>query len=316
MKKMLCLVTLLCLMAFPALAEQTSDTLAPAYSDSSAQLLTQEIDDGLRKDTFWLPRSNEILENYYDLTLHQPVLAEFELQGDEGGSSIVLTEAEAQAKVLEMYPDASIAYTKYEIDDRRYHYEIVFTTAEFTGVAEVNAATGTLMKRELYYIAQGDLSLSSAQEAILAQWPGSSISFLAPELDDGRLIYDGEVVVNESGTDMRVTFELNAETMNFFDIEKRLLDPTATPQRTAEPSATSMPARSSSTQEGDGIGTARAMEIALEKIGGGQITSIKLERDHGQQIYEVEGLYDGYEYEIEIDARTGEILKWEKEWDD
>ena len=45
MKKMLCLVTLLCLTAFPALAEQVSDALAPAYSDSSAQLLSQETED-------------------------------------------------------------------------------------------------------------------------------------------------------------------------------------------------------------------------------------------------------------------------------
>ena len=129
MKKMLCLVTLLCLTAFPALAEQVSDALAPACSDSSAQLLSQETEDGLKKTTYWLPRSNEILEHYYDSTLNQVILDKFELQGDEGGSSIVLTETEAQAKVLEVYPDASIAYTKCEIDDRRYHYEIVFTTA-------------------------------------------------------------------------------------------------------------------------------------------------------------------------------------------
>lgn len=318
MKKMLCLVTLLCLMAFPALAEQVSDALAPAYSDSSAQLLSQETEDGLKRTTYWLPRSNEILEHYYDPTLNQVILDKFELQGDEGGTSIVLTETEAQAKVLEVYPDASIAYTKCEIDDRRYHYEIVFTTAEFAGVTEVNAATGMLMKRELYYVTQGGLSLQSAQEAILAQWPGSSISFLSLDLDDGRLVYDGEAVVNENGTAMRVTFELDAETMAFFDIEKRLMDPNATAQRTAEPSATpgSETSAIASTQESGLIGTARAMEIAQQEIGGGQITKIKLERDDGRQIYEVEALYNGYEYELEIDAKTGEILKWEQELDD
>ena len=286
MKKMLCLVTLLCLMAFPALAQQVSDALAPAYSDSSAQMLSQEMEDGLQKTTFWLPKSNEIMENFYDPTLHQLVLDEFELQGDDGGTSMVLTEAEAQAKLLQLYPDASIAYIKSDTDDRRYYYEIVFTTAEFTGVTKVNAATGMLMKRELYYIAMGNLSLQSAQEAVLAQWPECSISFLVPELDDGRLIYDGDVVVNEYGTDMRVTFELDPETMTFFDIEKRL------------------------------IGTARAMEIAQQEIGGGQVTSIKLDREHGRQVYEVEAIYNNYEYELEIDAQSGEILKWEQELDD
>ena len=38
-----------------------------------------------------------------------------------------------------------------------------------------------------------------------------------------------------------------------------------------------------------------------------------LERDHGEQLYEVEAVYNGDEYELEIDALTGEILKWEKE---
>lgn len=318
MKKMLCLVTLLCLMAFPALAQQVSDTLAPAYSDSSAQMLSQEMEDGLKRTTYWLPRSNEILEHYYDPTLNQVILDKFELQGDKGGSSIVLTEAEAQAKVLEVYPDASIAYTKCKIDDRRYHYEIVFTTAEFVGVTEVNAATGMLMKRELYYVTQGGFSLQSAQEAILAQWPGSSISFLVPELDDGRLIYDGDVVVNEYGTDMRVTFELDPETMTFFDIEKRLLDPNTPPQRTAEPSISPIPASSddASTSSSGLIGTAKAMEIAQQEIGGGQVTSIKLDREHGRQVYEVEAIYNNYEYELEIDAQSGEILKWEQELDD
>lgn len=318
MKKILCLVTLLCLMAFPALAQQVSDTLAPAYSDSSAQLLSQEMEDGLQKTTFWLPKSNEIMENFYDPTLHQLVLDEFELQGDDGGTSMVLTEAEAQAKLLQLYPDASIAYIKSDTDDRRYYYEIVFTTAEFTGVTKVNAATGMLMKRELYYIAMGNLSLQSAQEAVLAQWPECSISFLVPELDDGRLIYDGDVVMNEYGTDMRVTFELDPETMTFFDIEKRLLDPNTPPQRTAEPSISPIPASSddASTSSSGLIGTAKAMEIAQQEIGGGQVTSIKLDREHGRQVYEVEAIYNNYEYELEIDAQSGEILKWEQELDD
>ena len=54
------------------------------------------------------------------------------------------------------------------------------------------------------------------------------------------------------------------------------------------------------------------MEIAQQKIGGGQVTSIKLDREHGRQVYEVEALYNGYKYELELDAQTGEILQWEQ----
>ena len=41
--------------------------------------------------------------------------------------------------------------------------------------------------------------------------------------------------------------------------------------------------------------------------------SIELDRDDGWYIYEGEIVYDGMEYEFEIDADTGNILKWEEE---
>ena len=33
-------------------------------------------------------------------------------------------------------------------------------------------------------------------------------------------------------------------------------------------------------------------------------------------LYEVDFEADGYEYEYEIHAETGEIITWDKEWDD
>ena len=44
--------------------------------------------------------------------------------------------------------------------------------------------------------------------------------------------------------------------------------------------------------------------------------SVELENEHGRAVYEVEFKADGYEYEYEIDASTGEILKFDKEKDD
>ena len=60
MKKMLCLVTLLCLMAFPALAQQDTQTLVQGYlSPPGAQLLSQEQDDGLMEyDCGWPTAGN------------------------------------------------------------------------------------------------------------------------------------------------------------------------------------------------------------------------------------------------------------------
>lgn len=42
----------------------------------------------------------------------------------------------------------------------------------------------------------------------------------------------------------------------------------------------------------------------------------ELDRDDGMLIYELEFQSGGYEYNYEINAVTGAILKSEKEWDD
>ena len=68
----------------------------------------------------------------------------------------------------------------------------------------------------------------------------------------------------------------------------------------------------------DYIGEERARSIALEKIPGANtnhVRKLKLDYDDGRWIYEVEIYYNGMEYEGEIDAKSGNVLKWEAERD-
>ncbi len=44
--------------------------------------------------------------------------------------------------------------------------------------------------------------------------------------------------------------------------------------------------------------------------------SVELDNEHGKAVYEVEFKADGCEYEYEIDASTGDVLKFDKEYDD
>ncbi len=39
----------------------------------------------------------------------------------------------------------------------------------------------------------------------------------------------------------------------------------------------------------------------------------RLDRENGKQVYEIEFDYESYEYDYEIDAKTGEILQFSKE---
>ena len=77
--------------------------------------------------------------------------------------------------------------------------------------------------------------------------------------------------------------------------------------------------QSSSGNTGSTSGVAVTLEeaqnIALERVPGAsaQNISIELDEDGGWYIYEGDIVYDGMEYEFEIDANTGNILKWEEE---
>lgn len=64
------------------------------------------------------------------------------------------------------------------------------------------------------------------------------------------------------------------------------------------------------------IGVNRAMNIALKKVPGASnshVKKINLDRENGRIVYEGEIYYNGQEYEFDIDAETGEIVKWKAE---
>ena len=68
------------------------------------------------------------------------------------------------------------------------------------------------------------------------------------------------------------------------------------------------------------IGEAKAKEIVLQKAGvtAESITEyeIELEAEKGMMIYDVEFTSSGYEYDCELDAKTGAVVKYEKERDE
>ena len=63
------------------------------------------------------------------------------------------------------------------------------------------------------------------------------------------------------------------------------------------------------------ISIEEAKSIALARVPGAtkKNMSIELDNDDGWYVYEGEIMYDGMEYEFDIDANSGTILKWEEE---
>lgn len=66
------------------------------------------------------------------------------------------------------------------------------------------------------------------------------------------------------------------------------------------------------------IGTNRAIAIALKKVPGARNSNVKeihLDRENGRMVYEGEIHYNGWEYEFDIDAVTGAVVRWEVDKD-
>lgn len=73
-------------------------------------------------------------------------------------------------------------------------------------------------------------------------------------------------------------------------------------------------------ESGTNIGVDEAQSIAANHAGCSvsevNFSKAKLEKEHRRMVYEIEFYQDGMEYEYEIDAQTGDIIKYESEWDD
>ena len=79
---------------------------------------------------------------------------------------------------------------------------------------------------------------------------------------------------------------------------------------------------STSSSDSEYIGKARAKQIALDKAGvsasKADFKYVKLDSDDGVKVYEVKFYAGDFEYEVEINARTGAVRDYDKDfrWDD
>ena len=155
---------------------------------------------------------------------------------------------------------------------------------------------------------------AKAKEIALEKAGVTASSLIAYEIeldtDHGILIYDVEFISDSYEYDC----EIDAVTGTVVKFEKEYKGAPATPA----PTNSSPAPQSSTAQSANQITAARAKEIALNHAGvkSGDVTGFKseLDWDDGVSIYELEFKAGGYEYDYEINASTGAVLKSEKEY--
>lgn len=112
--------------------------------------------------------------------------------------------------------------------------------------------------------------------------------------DDGRTVYEVELYVNAE----EYTYEIDTETAEI--LEKDYEKDNDYDREPKDPEAL--------TKE-------EAAQIVLDKVEGatGMDLRIKYDRDDGMELYEGDLVYDGTEYEFELNAMDGQILEWSEE---
>lgn len=150
------------------------------------------------------------------------------------------------------------------------------------------------------------VSIEQAKEIALnhANKTADQVQFVKSKQDweHGRSVYEIEFIYQEGSNYIEYDYEIDASTGQIlsydYDIEnyqqyKQIID-----------------------QANVNISEEAAKNIALERVPGASYSNIykfKLEFDDNRWEYEGKIIYDSYEYEFEIDANTGNILKWEVE---
>ena len=128
------------------------------------------------------------------------------------------------------------------------------------------------------------------------------------ECDDGLITYDVDFYCGS----IEYEFEIDATTGSIIEYETD-----GDGYESSHSGKTGSKAGESGQSSGSKyIGRSKAKEIALAKAGlsASQIHDYEIELDDGE--YEIDFKYQNMEYEVDIDAVTGRVLKFDKEYDD
>lgn len=232
--------------------------------------------------------------------------------GEDAARSMAATAAQVNLD------DATFSQTELDEKNGTVYYDVEFTVDGTHYSYAIDAMTGTVIESSSkqaqgYDPAKPDGTQTGTTGAvdeakakqIALEHAGVSeddTSFMQvkAERDDGVSVFDVEFYVASTGTEY--DYEIDASTG-----EIRSFDHDAEHYTAGQQSANTSSGQAKSEDE--------IRAIALAKVPGATEKDIRLEldRDDGKLRYEGKIIYEGMEYDFEIDAYSGAILEWEAE---
>ncbi len=228
--------------------------------------------------------------------------------GAEAAKNMATTDAQVQAS------DAVFTQASLSEKNGTMYYDVEFTAGDMDYTYAIDALTGAVIESNNSAVQAGDTSTTTqtggaqggsideaAAKQIALDHAGVSegdTAFLMSksDYDDGVAVYDVEFYVASTNTEY--DYEIDATTGEIRSYDYDAENYSGTQSTTGETKA-----------------EAEIRQIALAKVPGATDKDIQLtlDRDDGKLRYEGKIIYDGTEYEFEIDAYSGAILEWDAE---
>lgn len=236
--------------------------------------------------------------------------------GAEAAKNMATTDAQVQAS------DAVFTQASLSEKNGTMYYDVEFTAGDMDYTYAIDALTGAVIESNSSAVQAGDTSTTTqtggVQSGVQGSVQGGSIDEAAAkqialdhagvsegdtaflmskaDYDDGVVVYDVEFYVASTNTEY--DYEIDAATGEIRSYDYDAENYSGTQSTTGETKA-----------------EAEIRQIALAKVPGATDKDIQLtlDRDDGKLRYEGKIIYDGTEYEFEIDAYSGAILEWDAE---
>ncbi len=239
----------------------------------------------------------------------------------EGKPKAKLSKDEAKEIALKHAGVDNVTWVKVEIDDGR--YEVDFRKDGFEYDYDISIQDGKVIKaekeREGFREAVNQepvkeeapkqesvqktefISKDKAKSIALDHAGVSDVTWVKVELDDGKY----EVDFRKDG--FEYDYDVDARSGKVIKVEKDRDDDYRAPVKEEAP-------KQEAPQKTELISKDKAKSIALSHAGVSDVTWVKVELDDGK--YEVDFRKDGFEYDYEIGAQSGKVIKAEKDRDD
>ena len=206
----------------------------------------------------------------------------------EQSSLSTMTEAQAKELALQEVGSGSIIDFSYDHDDKLPHYEFKIVNDGVEHEVEISAIDGSVLKHKTKNHSEAPLLEEPRVREIVETLGNGTIVRVQLDKEDHHASYE-VTVVDETYT---YEYEIDARDGHVIHQEKELINQVIAPN-----------------QQALTIDVEQAKSMASAQVQGGVVTEISLDTDDGTPIYEVNVIANGIEYEYEISAVDGQVLR-------